>query len=693
MSHGRSFARGLASIKRRNSIDFDESKQPRSQAEFDLWVRLMDPAQTSIIEFLEAVDLDGAPIFKIATKEVQADGTVQIPLKLWPNQRKIVEEIEDMWASGHAAKLYIPKSREHGTSFIIQAVFAERFLRGGGGDMRTVSHKNEATLGLCEDFDTILSRIPAWVYTTILHGQWVARRSGSWKFVAKGPKKCIAKTMTCRDNAIGRGDRLRWMHLSEPPWWPRGQKAIKGALVTLKDTPGNIYVFESTGRNYDEFYRGCLAAMNGESDWRCVFLSVMTHPEKYLPFASAAQREEFIASIGRRPEYDADDEMRWVSVGQQMGCPNVPERLHWRRVQLAGVFQWDAETLRQEHALTFEDVFRVDSDSAFDTNVLDSRRKASELEWKQWERGDFEVLGTHGDVRVSWVPSRFGKWWLGKQPVRGHTYAYGCDPASGKKVVRNGKREADFATIVIRDVTSHETVCIYQAHTSPEDLSVDLLATCKFYGWARGYPEANNDGKVLLSVNVLPLLSDRWEAPTDVVLCQAKLEYSNGARMWRETPGFWSDSATKHAAVSRTKRWVRTIGQWTPGTPSQIPFPLMCEMRLFQANQKTDQKTGGTTGLISYAAASGHDDLVTAFMLALEAEEWLSSPEHADEVTVFEPTEQDVYDAALMARARRELGMDDPEPSRIWHPRGTHAAGTRDKKDGEIDPSMGVLFA
>jgi hypothetical protein len=218
--------------------------------------------------------------------------------------------------------------------------------------------------------------------------------------------------------------------------------------------------------------------------------------------------------------------------------------------------------------------------------------------------------------------------------VVGHSYCYGSDPASGKKVVEQGKREGDFAVIGVKDLHAHEIVCIYRAHTAPEDLALDLLVTSCWYGWAKGFPEANNDGKVLLSLNNLPALEDAWDVPEEIVLQQMRLTIRDGQRLYEPTLGFYSDVSTKYAAVSRLKRWVRSLKVTAKATDVPIPFPVLKEMRNYAAIQKTDARTGNTTGITTYGAISGYDDLVTMMYLLLEAEEYLvTNPGEQTKVT------------------------------------------------------------
>lgn len=623
--------------------DIEEQSKPRSKEEVALWRRLLDPKQTTVVEFLEAKDLDGKPIFWITTKETQKDGTAQTPLVLWPNQLYLVRNIYEMWADGEAAKLRIPKDREQGISFCIQAVFAWCFLTGGGGAMVTISHVEEATQGLCEDFDTILSQVPPWVYREILGAKWTSRRAGRWRLEFPRHRKCRAKTLTCRDKAMGRGERPRWMHLSERPHWQTGKKSIRSALTVLRDKPGNIYVDESTGKDYDDFYDGCVAAREGRSNWRCLFFSALTHPMKRVKFKRPADADQLEEEIGLLHRFGMKEEMRWRDecVRLEIERTEMLERLKWRREQIASVFSGDIGEFTSEHPITFDECFRIDSSSAFDVAILDSWMRIAEQDWKLWERGNLEVTGTAPEVQLEWVPARLGRMWLKKRPIEGHSYTFGCDPASGKKTVDQGKSEADFATILVRDLTSKEFVLLYEHHTAPEVLQIDLLAISKWYGWAKGYPESNNDGKILLSPNYLPRLQEDWEVPDEVCLAQIRTVVRDGQHLHEPTLGWWADSVSKHVAVNRVKAWIRQIGAATEkDTVPPIPWPALKQCRGYIVIYKNDAKNGYQKAS-GFGPISGHDDLVSALYLCMEAAEWLDDPQHSDRRTKVDRARQD----------------------------------------------------
>lgn len=643
-----------------------------SQEDVEKWRRMLDPQQTSIAEFIEL----WKP--KVNTKEVQKDGTIQLPFVMWPSQRRILATVEDAWEAGHAAKIYLLKDREQGCSFFIQMLLFIMWLRGGGGEARTISHKDDATLILCADFESLMKQVPEFVFTHLLQAEITANSTGEWELSFPGGYRSNAQTMTCRDDALGRGDRIRWLHLSEYPWWKSGKGGLKGLIQTLADVPGNIYIIESTGKDFDEFHRGCVAARDGRSGWDFLFLTWLTHPKKTMRFASESLKERFREQVGQDDRYDQKKERLLVQKGATL------EQLHWRRKTIDARCEGDCRYFAREHPDEFLDAFYAESDCPFYPEILNARLPAAEREWRSgmWKRGNLKITDAGKKIEVAWEVARDGVLWIRETPQKGESYCFGCDPSSGKKIVDQGTRVGDYATIEVRRVRDKAIVAMFHAHRDPDKLAFDVIAVSKWYGWAPGYVESNNDGKV--TMNELEKLSERWDIDADFLLPQVREVPTTDGRRYEYHPGFLSDPASKPIAIEKLRRWMREIGMPKDGEESLIPFPLLDEMLRYRQEQNLNRH-GQPTGRFSWGASSGHDDRVTASYLCLEAWEHL---DHNDEkVTKVEDVARpaDEEFEAMMRKVRAEMGEPLPE-TKLYHPHGGRAPG-RDEDAAEI-PGM-----
>ena len=648
------------------------------EAEIERWSYLMDPSRCSVQEFIEA--------YRVNTKEIQADGTNQCAIQLWPAQLRILEAVIDEWERGRAAKLVILKDREQGCSFVIQALMWERFLRGGGGEMRTVSHKDSATEALQMDFQSFIDQTPEWVFQSVLEAEWDREAIGVWKLLWPNKSFSFAETMTCRDGAMGRGNRTRWFHLSEYPWWTTGRANVAGALTVLRDTPGNIYIFESTGKEFDEFYDLCEGARRGatkdeprgENGWRLMFFSWLDHPLKEVGFRGPAERAAFAETVGKLPRYDEREELAiFEATGGNL------ERLNWRRKQIdAPGVNGDVAWFQRDHPRVFEQAFYADSDSFFDPQILDSRRLAAEAEQLRAERGTMTWEVTRNDLVVKFEPSNRGALFVYKRPQKGRRYCFGCDPASGKKVTDQGRKTADYATILVLDIETEDVVAIYRDHIPPEDLTQFVFALSRWYGWAPGYIERNADGKT--AMYVAEELMRTWPVEADILLPQMRKVRTRSGETWENEPGFLSDPVTKPVACNRLRRWVREMGMYPGSGPSRIPIPLLQEMRLFVRTQ-TVGKNGMPTGRFSLGASAGHDDVISAAWMAFTAREWLKeNPDKQTEVS--EATRETSVEWDVMRR-QMEAEMGLIPRSVLPLPKGVPQSRQRTEDDAEV-PGM-----
>lgn len=660
------------------------------------WRILLDPSKTSVEEFLcgkKDVEWDG---YAVDTKEAPAgSGTNVVKFEFWPGQRHILYDyVEPAWEEKLAAMLVVVKDREQGCSKFFQALLWERFCRGGGGEGRTVAQDVPSTLNLQWDFESFLRQTPEWVMTDLLGGvggTWESQADGNWEFVFEGgDRRSKMQTMVARSGAMGRGSRLRWAHVSEYPWWSVGKGNLGGAAATWPDAYGNLYAIESTGRGEDEFKAMADRAKEGLGGWELVFLSWLTHPKKSYSFPSSDDKAVFVSTIGTEEAYDTKKERELWTPVLQGGLGATPEQLAWRRRQIDGVAcAGNPRIFEREHPSVYDDAFMADSNCYFDVVRLRAWARTAPL---QTERGDFSVSDAKG-TSVEWVPDKWGPWRIYRQPVADHVYCYGCDPSAGKKVVDQGKREGDYAVIVVWDATTDDVAAIYRAHTTPEDLATVVLAGSKWYGWAPGYVERNNDGKATLAL--LPILEDAWAVPDSVVLAQEKEIPTRTGVVAEHFPGFWTDSTNKGPLMNTLRVWLRKLGEPSEATKvSRIPDLLLFEMRKFNATPTFKNVDGSqvATGRVTLATVEGHDDVVSAAAMGRVAMRWLDDNPHAKKaykpVATLSPHLQ-----FLMQKARREAGQGQREEApKLWHPKGNAPWQNPAASRNEPDPSLGSLF-
>lgn len=642
------------------------------------WTFLLDPKKCSVRKFLTGCPEVGWDGFRIDTKEAPAGGDNDVPWVLWPGQDRIVGMVDDHLLSVGLI-LHILKDREQGCSRVIQGIMYERFMRGGGGEGRTIAQDEKTTNNLLWDFKSHILQTPKYVWK-MMGIAWEANAEGRWSIVwPGGSRRSKQETITAKTDALGRGSRLRFLHTSEYPHWQNGRGGLSNILTTANLSAGNVYFNESTGKGDDEFKYLCEAAKDGRSGHDFLFLSWLTHPKKRYVFFKQEEREDFVETIGKETRYDDKKERELVDDGA------TPEQLKWRRLQIDGSFFGNTGIFAREHPSRFDDAFMADSDCYFDLHLLRSWRKAAERAELGVKRGEIEVDDAKG-ASIRFTEKLGGPLRIYRMPEKGKSYVWGADPSAGRKRVEHGKREGDWAVVVVWECDSDDVAAIYRAHTPPEDLATVVMGLSKFYGWAPGFPEANNDGRVLLLK--LDELEDSWGPPDTVVLHQLREHKTRSGFVTEDLAGFLSDQKSKPIAANRLRAWLRKIGEGTADGPSRIPLPLLREMLKYDQIQP---KKDSPNSRPSLGSSDGFDDVVTAAMLGREAIQWAT--EHPQERRPYAGYPIELLSPRQIHEARlREQARVKREPLVLYHPFGESPVEIQRKKNHAIDTELGAMF-
>lgn len=554
----------------------------------ELWLEAFDPKITPVKQFIE--------LFEVQTKRVQESGTVMVDFAEREAQIRLREAIEAEWAKGHGAKIVVLKDRQQGISEWICRFFLERMLRGGGGHARQISHKDQATEDLLQRARLVKDQIPPAALELI--GARVESEKADRGFSFRFGTHLISslEILTARDDALGRGGAVRWIHLSEYPWWKAGKDKLDGLLESWDDVPGNCVIFESTGRTFDEFYDICTNAKEGRSGYVFLFFSWLTHPQKKRPFQTKRRKTKFCKSLGRIKRYGPDEEL---TLRDQHGAS--PEQLNWRRNKIdSPSFNGDLAKFRREHPTVWTDAFLSTSMSLYDPSTVRAWMPLGEQMEAECLIGDLMI----GDDQEVEFHEQERAWWrIFHPPTVGTVYAWGADPAEGKTLHADGKTEGDFSVIQIREVLSKRIVAICSGHIAPEEFATEIIKGALFYGRALGYVEANNHGHTVIS-------SIEMMEYGELLLTRMRLTPTDTGKRWTRAPGFLSKRDTKPRAVDRSRKWVRELGLPKPGSEPAIPASLLLQMQRYVRLDEHGQRMG---------ASSGHDDEVSADYLCHEA--------------------------------------------------------------------------
>lgn len=197
---------------------------------------------------------------KIRPKEV---GKGIIPFSLNPAQVELHRQLEAMRREVGNVRALVLKGRQMGVSTYVGARYYHRTITSKGARSFILTQEMEATDALFEMTRRYHEENP------------LAPQTGaaSSKELAFPNLQSGYKVGTAGSKAVGRGQTIQFFHGSEVAFWPNADLHVGGILEAVPSVEGTEIIFESTANGPQGiFYHMCRQAMNGQGDFRLVFL-------------------------------------------------------------------------------------------------------------------------------------------------------------------------------------------------------------------------------------------------------------------------------------------------------------------------------------------------------------------------------------------------------------------------------------
>lgn len=385
---------------------------------------------------------------KIRTKK----GTVE-PLALNEAQRRLVKIADDQWAREGKVRVIVLKARQMGLSTAIGAWIFHKVSMRKAERAVVVTHHADSTKALFEMTKRFYDALPDILKPSTKYSsrkELLFDRLDSGYVVA-----------TAGGENIGRGQTIRFAHLSETAFWPAGKarEQFNGLLQTIPDAEGSAIFIESTANGVSGlFWETWQAAVKGENGFVPVFLPWFIQDE---------YRGDVSPTFVRTPEEQG--------LVDDLGLDD--EQLAWRRRKIAEVGR---DLFMQEYPSTPEEAFLTSGRPVFNPDLINRMLKDTseplhrmELEGDTWEKN------SRGPLSI-WFP------WDASE-----TYYIGADVAEG---VRGG----DFSVAQVLD-SKKRLVAQFRAHVDPDSFGDVLCHLGKLYNEAEIIVESNNHGLTTLT--------------------------------------------------------------------------------------------------------------------------------------------------------------------------------------------------
>lgn len=361
--------------------------------------------------------------------------------------------------------IIVLKDRKSGISTLQQALAYHAVRTKDNAECRTLAHTDTDTrklFGIVERF----------YREEVKHGNPPAKAAGSTYAIRFPSLASVYDAVTAGAVGTGRGGTLWRIHCSEVSRY--ADLAELHTALADGQGEGAAYTWESTANGKEGrgavFYNTYMAAKDGKNLFTALFFPWYSHPTNRIRLV--APDELFPLD---------DEELKRVDL---YGL-DLEQVKYWRSKRMALSLEGRGlSSMSQEHPDNDEDCFLDSGDPYFDRDLLTTRREED-------RRDPIRVVegGPLHGLRIY------------KEPVEGHEYSIGCDPAEGL--------EEDDSAMSVTDHTTGEQVASWaRADVPPNTLGkVQLRELGYMYLCGGGAPaysitERNNHGHAVLGAQL-----------------------------------------------------------------------------------------------------------------------------------------------------------------------------------------------
>lgn len=263
---------------------------------------------------------------------------------------------------------------------------------------------------------------------------------------------------TAGAKAVGRGDTIHFLHLSEVAFYDRMDELLAG-LIPAVTKEGRI-ILETTANGFNSFRDWWEASKIGKTSFKQHFFSWLEHKE----YSERVIDKGII-------EGKLDDEE--ISLVERFNAS--PEQLQWRRLKLLE-YKGDMDRFHQEFPVDDFEAFISSGRPVFNQNILKLYLNTCRA---PYERGFVSEIGQYSQGDEGYI--RIYEW-----PEEDVDYVIGADVAEG---LEHG--DYSVGMVMSRDF---RLVATWHGHIDPDLFARELVGLARFYNGAVIGVERNNHG-------------------------------------------------------------------------------------------------------------------------------------------------------------------------------------------------------
>lgn len=512
-----------------------------------------------------------------------------IKLEAKPAQLRVQEALDRQRAAGKPGRVLVPKARKEGVSTWASALAVHHTTTIPNYKALVVAQDKSTATELHGMAEMMVSNLPDRVIDGLALKPQIAgaQRGKEMIFGTRSRRERLEGDLghnssllvdTAGEVQAGRGFTYHLIHGSEVGFWEDIRGKLKALGNSVPYTPETVVILESTPNGRNEFYRLCIQARSGESEYELVFIPWWQEPLYRRPFLAAEERGALIEEIGLG-DY-GDDEPDLVEMMQEAGLDEdeILERLNWRRWKIMQPeVGGDINDFHQEFPSTFEEGFIATSGQVFAGVLINKVNQRIDqtpaptqgiLSPREWQNRTLRGHDIARPVGVIWTPKseiagiigRGGMWdfWEGphepgeypeNHPLHGvgSQHVVAVDPASGEELA--GPQGAYHAIEVVNHRTLDQAA-EYRSRADPDEIALQAYLVAMLF--RKAWIAVETTGGYGNSI-VLKLRND-WQYPYVYYRAddEAKKQKQSERMGWQTTP------KTKPRMEDRAKELLRT---------------------------------------------------------------------------------------------------------------------------------------
>lgn len=439
----------MQSLSAQSHIQFDQQPGPQVIAAIkSLYDDFRDPEQ-----FIENS-------LMIQTRRGQL-----VPFKLKNKQREFIQRIKDKREAGRPVRMLIPKTRRVGMSAVIAASIFEETPFFEGQSALILAHEKKAARNLFNYYHRFEQNYKRFrgIGLPLVAGRSTSQDSGSIRWVNRSQ----IEIATAGNLDFSRSFDFRFLHLSEYAYYPNIRGLMTALIATVADDPGTMIFKESTANAYNDFYRDCTLAMEGESDYEVFFVGCFDDEENWRDLArDHVDPLKFERSL---------DDQEWALIERYS---LVLEQIYWRRMKLKD-YGNDLTRFDQEYPHSFEVAFQASGRQRFAPELFT---------WMPTQvpylRGELRKEEINRKEELIFRPHQYGTLKMWQRPRLHGQYVGGVDVAKGVDINKGiGTPDPDYCVAEVGERSNGEQVAELHTRLKPIPFANYLYDLGKFYNW------------------------------------------------------------------------------------------------------------------------------------------------------------------------------------------------------------------